>query len=216
MKKAALLTFTVVLLYAAWRALPLALWMNDFVAFIRHQGAYGFLIFFAIYVVASLLLLPGPLFTFLAGMLYGFWGLPLVLAAAATAASIAFEATRLCAREQISNLMAQRKSTRGLQEAISRDGWKFMILLRISPLVPFNLNNYFLGAMPVKFSTYFGATVLGALPGTLVYIYLGALGRNISEQGLAQWILVIVGIIASSFLGILALKKTKAAMKRPC
>jgi uncharacterized membrane protein YdjX (TVP38/TMEM64 family) len=110
--------------------------------------------------------------------------------------------------------MDKRQSTRALKKATEEEGWKFMILLRISPLVPFNLNNYFLGTIRVKYFTYLWVTALGAIPGTLMYVYLGSLGKNINDLQTAQWILLAIGILATVILAKMTMTKTQAILNQ--
>jgi uncharacterized membrane protein YdjX (TVP38/TMEM64 family) len=61
--------------------------------------------------------------------------------------------------------------------AIGERGAKLIFLLRLSPLIPFNLSNYFYGLTSVRFWPYLLASWIGMLPGTLLYVYLGAAGK---------------------------------------
>ena len=64
-----------------------------------------------------------------------------------------------------------------IDEAIGRNGWKIVGLLRLSPLIPFNLSNYFYGITSVRFGAYVLVSAVGMIPGTLLYAYLGAVGQ---------------------------------------
>lgn len=64
-----------------------------------------------------------------------------------------------------------------IDEGVQQDGAKIVFLLRLSPLLPFNLLNYGLGITKVQFTDYAVASWLGMLPGTFAYVYLGSVGK---------------------------------------
>ena len=88
-----------------------------------------------------------------------------------------------------------------LDKAMNTEGLKFVFLLRLCPLVPFNVFNYTMGITGVKFWDYAGGG-LGMIPGTIVYVFLGTTISNIHdaamgnyEQGTAGLVLLIIGTI---------------------
>ncbi len=64
-------------------------------------------------------------------------------------------------------------------QTISAEGWKEVAMLRLSPLIPFNLQHYFYGITDIKLWHYVPATLVGISPGTLLYVYLGAAGKAV-------------------------------------
>lgn len=193
----------------AWWTLPVGSWMRDLGRDIESMGWTGTLIFGLIYVLATVCLLPCAPLTFAGGVIYGFWALPLVLVSSWTGASLAFVVARFLAKDRVDRLVEKRPQTRALKEVVEREGLKFMILLRISPIVPFNLNNYFLGTAPVTFGDYLAATAIGSIPGTMVYIYLGTLGRDPGEPGPLKWALLALGVASTYALTRFVLKRTQ-------
>ena len=81
------------------------------------------------------------------------------------------------AREKITSVARNNESFGRIDAAIGEQGAKLVFLLRLSPLIPFNLSNYFYGLTAVKFWPYVLASWIGMLPGTLLYVYLGTVGR---------------------------------------
>jgi uncharacterized membrane protein YdjX (TVP38/TMEM64 family) len=139
--------------------------------------------------------------------MYGFWGFPLVVASATTGAAIAFLIARYFAFQAVDRALEKRPFTRALKQAVRKEGWKFMVLLRISPLVPFNLNNYLLGDAPVSFASYIFATLIGTLPGTALYIYLGTLGRHHQPPEVTIGFFLL-GLLAIITLGRMTIHRT--------
>src|SRR5207249_440641 len=65
--------------------------------------------------------------------------------------------------------------------AIGREGLKIVLLVRLSPIFPFTLLNYALGLTRVAVRDYVVGSLVGMLPGTLMYVYLGSLVTSLTE-----------------------------------
>ena len=61
---------------------------------------------------------------------------------------------------------------------MSEQGWKIVLLLRLSPVVPFNVQNYLFGITRIGFAQYALATAIGILPGASLFISIGAFGHG--------------------------------------
>ncbi len=110
----------------------------------------------------------------------------LVVVAATAGATLAFLIARHLVRQKVESLVEERPKFKAVDEAVSEDGWKIVGLLRLSPLVPFNLQNYFFGVTDVGLLPYVAATFFGIMPGTLLYVYLGTLGKA-ADAGFLQF-----------------------------
>jgi uncharacterized membrane protein YdjX (TVP38/TMEM64 family) len=138
-------------LFTAARLLPLAEWLTAFSEWAGNLGALGFVLFVLMYVLATILFVPGWPLTVGAGFTFG-----LVLGTAAVSigsvlgAAAAFLIARFFAREQIEARTKENKKFRAIDRAIGEQGWKLIFLLRLSPVVPFNLSNYFYGITAVN------------------------------------------------------------------
>ena len=64
-----------------------------------------------------------------------------------------------------------------MDDAIGEHGWKIVLLLRLSPLIPFNMSNYLYGLTAIRFWPYVLASVVGTLPANVLFVYLGAAGK---------------------------------------
>jgi uncharacterized membrane protein YdjX (TVP38/TMEM64 family) len=200
--KLALAIAAVAALIAVGRLLPVDRWTERLIATVQGAGAWGVAAFAASYVVAALLLIPGSLLTLGAGFLYGrWWGVALVSPASVLAAAIAFLLGRTLVRERVERRIASDPRLRAIDSAVGRKGFRIVLLLRLSPVVPFNLLNYALGATRVGFWTYVGASFLGMLPGTFLYVSLGAAATSAAQlrgthAGLVPLILGLAATIA--------------------
>lgn len=189
---------------AAVRFLPVADWARGFQAWLAEAGAVGALIFAGVYVVGALLLGPVWLLTIIAGLTYPLpVSIALVSAVSTLAAGLAFLIARHAARLRIERLARENERFAAIDRAIARRGWKIVFLLRLSPIVPYGLSNYLYGVSGIRFGPYLLASWLGMLPGTFLYVSLGAAGRvAIGAQGHArtpaQWTALGVGLAATA------------------
>src|SRR5207253_2588618 len=124
-------------LLAAVRFLPAREWIQTLTQKISGLGALGGVLYGAVYIVATLLFVPGIVLTLGAGFLFGVgWGCVIVSLASTTAAALAFLIARYAARERIEQLARSNPKFGAIDRAIRKSGWRIVVLLRLSPLVP--------------------------------------------------------------------------------
>ncbi|MDQ3563503.1 MAG: TVP38/TMEM64 family protein [Pseudomonadota bacterium] len=203
-----------VAVFAAWFLLPLKDWLDSFSGWIEGLGVWGGVVFAAAYIVATVVLAPGAPFTIAAGLVFGLgWGFPVVMVGATLGAALAFLAARYLVRDRIKGMIEKRPKFQAVDKAVTEEGWKVVLLLRLSPLVPFNLQNYFFGITQIKFWHYILATFVGIIPGVMLYLYLGAIGGALTggggEWGMAQWVFFGIGLAATIVVAFLVTKKAK-------
>lgn len=176
--KWAALGLGVIALVVAVKFLPVAHWLKGFDEWVKHFGAWGIVLYIAVYAVATVLFLPGWIFTVGAGLTFGLlWGTVAAICGATIGATLAFVIARYIARGTISKRFARNKQFTAIDKAIGKQGWKMVGLLRLSPLIPFNLSNYLFGLTAIELPSYIIASFVGMLPGTLLYVYLGTVGK---------------------------------------
>jgi uncharacterized membrane protein YdjX (TVP38/TMEM64 family) len=187
-------------LFALFRFLPVAAWIEALKAYGRAQGAAGAIVFGLVYVGASLI--PGgpaALLTLAAGAVYGVVaGTALVSVSSITAATLAFLLARGALRERVQRMAGGNEKFAGLNRAIGKEGAKIVALVRLSPAFPFTIVNYLFGVTPVKPAAYVVASWIAMLPGTLAYVYFGsALGGVTGDATpLRKGIQVALGVAA--------------------
>lgn len=211
-------TLGAVALFAAWFLLPVKEWLESFTGWIGELGAWGYLFFAVFYAAATVLLVPGSLLTLAAGFVFGLgWGLLVALTGAAAGASLAFLSARYLLRATIEKLVKKRRKLAAVDRAVADEGWKAVLLLRLSPLVPFNLQNYLFGLTAVAFWPYLAATLAGILPGAVLYSYLGFAGGALTDGGgwgAAQWTFFASGLAATLVVTLIVSRAAKRAMSR--
>jgi len=98
---------------------------------------------------------------------------------------------------------------------------KIVLLTRLSPIFPFNLLNYAYGLTKVTFRDYVLGT-LGILPGTIMFIYVGSLAKNLATLGSQevaapsgiQWAIRIIGFIATVAVTVYVTKIARKALNQ--
>ena len=165
---------------------------------IKSLGPWGPVAFIAIYIVAVIFFVPASVFTLGAGFVYGMtWGSIWVLLAANIAAEITFLLGRYLARGWLEHRMEKFPRFKAIDEAVTREGWKIVALIRLAPVFPFSLMSYAFGLTRIPFWHYAAAN-LAMIPGTLMYVYFGSIGRAATEKkplGVTIAILVLVVIV---------------------
>ena len=201
----------------AWFLFPIREWVQSFAAWTREFGVIGIIAFMCVYVVAVVGLAPVWPLSVASGLAFGAWGFPLVVISATIGASLAFLVARFLVRRRVTELTRKRPVLEAVDKAVAEEGWKVVVLLRLSPLVPFNLQNYFLGATEIGFFPYLAATFLGIMPGSAAYVYLGTLGRVAAtgdEAGGGLKIgLLVAGLAATIALIVIVGRKAKMKLQ---
>jgi uncharacterized membrane protein YdjX (TVP38/TMEM64 family) len=172
---------------------------------IHGLGPTGPLVFLGIYVLATVLFLPGSILTLGAGAVFGLVKGSVICSVSSTlGATCAFLAGRYLARGWVETKIDGNPKFKAIDAAVAKEGWKIVGLTRLSPIFPFNLLNYAYGITKVSLRDYFFASWIGMLPGTVMYVYIGALAGDLATLGTGggptttlQWVLRIVGLAAT-------------------
>jgi uncharacterized membrane protein YdjX (TVP38/TMEM64 family) len=202
--------FLLLVLCLGWFLLPLREWIEALQSWLLGLGVTGVLIFVLILIVVTFLPAPDWPLPIAAGYVYGFWAFPLTYASIAFASVLAFLAARYLLRDKIQSLLNRRPKYRKLDRAVADDGWQVVVLMRLSPIVPFNLQNYALGVTAIPFMQYLTATLIGIAPGIAIYVYFGIFGKGLGNgPSFFDWMLFGLGVLATIALAILVIRKTK-------
>ncbi len=194
--------------------------LRGVLAWISGIGPFGLLIFIVLYVLACVLLLPGSILTLGAGAVFGLvQGFIAVSIGATLGATCAFLVGRYLARNWVAKRIAGNAKFKAVDEAVGREGWKIVLLTRLSPVFPFNLLNYSYGLTNVSLRHYFVASWLGMIPGTMMYVYLGSIAGDIASLGAgnatrteAEWVLYGVGLLATIVVTVFVTRMARKAL----
>jgi uncharacterized membrane protein YdjX (TVP38/TMEM64 family) len=203
--------FVLLALCLGWLLLPLRQWMDDLQSWLLGLGAWGVVIFALILILATFLPMPDWPLPIVAGYVYGAWAFLLVYVGIALPSAVAFLAARYLARDGIRAFLNRRPKYQAIDRAVTKEGWQVVMLLRLSPIIPFNVQNYALGATGIPFWQYLGATLVGIIPGIAIYVYFGIFGKGLGKgASVLDWVVFGVGVVATIALGIVVTHKTKA------
>jgi uncharacterized membrane protein YdjX (TVP38/TMEM64 family) len=165
----------------------------------------GALVFVPLYALWVTLLLPGVWASMLAGALYGtWWGSLIVFLGACLGAEAAFLLGRTWLRNWARRRLAAVPKLLAIEQAVSREGLKLVLLTRLSPAFPFSLLNFAYGLSEVSLRDY-SIGLIGILPGTILFCGLGALAGDVARFGevlsgeadAGTWALRIGGLLAT-------------------
>jgi uncharacterized membrane protein YdjX (TVP38/TMEM64 family) len=199
---------------AAWLLLPLVDWIRAAQSWIVDLGPPGVVLFAALYAVATVLLAPGSLLTIAAGFAYGVWGLPVAIVAATIGASLAFLVARYLVRGTVRRVLETRRNLAAIDRAVAAEGWRIVLLCRLSPIVPFNVQNYLFGVTGVPFWGYAVATFVGIAPATALFAYIGAFGETAFDGGPAKWAFFAAGLAAAAIAIALVMRKARTLLRQ--
>ncbi len=220
--KALLLFLPLVVLFIALRTLGVQDLLRVALDWVAGLGAWGMVAFVLLYVLATVLFLPGSILTLGAGALFGVVKGSIIVSLGATlGATAAFLVGRYLARGWVSKRIAGNTRFQAVDQAVAREGWKIVGLTRLSPVFPFNLLNYAFGLTSVSLRDYFWATWIGMIPGGVLYVYLGSLAGDLALLGVEErsrssfeWGLYLFGLVATVAVTIYVTRLARAALAK--
>ncbi len=205
------------LLLAPWRAV-----LDGLSGWARAAGPGGVALFVLAYVAGSLVALPVWPLTVAAGVAYGAWkGFALALAAGVAGASAAFLAGRTVFRGAVARRVARDPRLAALDQAVGRQGPFLVLLLRLSPLFPYNVVNYALSATRLGLPAFAGGSLLGMAPITFAWAWAGATFGSLEgvagrpPAGPAERALQGAGLLATVGVVILLGRMARRALAAP-
>ena len=161
----------------------------------------GIVAFILLYIVIVLLILPASWLSLLAGFLYGsYLGSIIVFCAAVIGASVAFFISKSFLSGKLKKAINRFPRLILMEQVVQKGGLKLIILVRLSPMFPFSILNYFYGLNNIKFID-FAIGLLGIIPGTFLYCAIGSLTKSLQDlkdiQPTNNLFITIISIISS-------------------
>mmetsp|Transcript_24154 Transcript_24154/g.27979 ORF Transcript_24154/g.27979 Transcript_24154/m.27979 type:complete len:333 (-) Transcript_24154:52-1050(-) len=187
---------------------------TEFLNWVEENPGAGICAFIGVYFAATVLFIPGSILTLGSGFVFANrFGLGLgllfstlsVFVGASTGSIAAFLLGRYLFRDCIQRTLYQKYTTiQAVDNALQNQGLKIMILLRLSPIVPFNAVNYVLGVTSVSLKHY-SIACFAMLPGTILYTFLGSSAGSLVESetsGGDDTAVTIIVIVFSVIFGV--------------
>jgi len=212
---------TIVLLFVF---LPVHKLTQQFIEWMSHLHWYiGFPVFIAMYICFDLFFIPGTILNLGAGFIYGLpVGLCLVFIGQTCGCALAFLLGKRFFKYWADYFTENFQKLYLLEKALSNNGWKIILLLRISPIMNYSLLNYGLSTVKdIRFRHYLIATMIGMIPGISLYVYLGSAAKNLSDIMSSQHqssitqriifggglVITVISVIAITVVATRAIKK---------
>ncbi len=197
-------------------------WLRGTLAWIESLSAWGSIAFIFLYILATVLFIPGSILTLGAGLLFGVvLGSVYVSIASTMGATAAFLIGRYLARDWVARKIEGNTTFRAIDDAVAEGGWRIVGLTRLSPIFPFNMLNYAFGLTHVSLRDYFFASWIGMMPGTVMYVYLGSLAGDLAALGSGarartrgEWALYAVGLLATVVVTLYVTRKARGALTK--
>jgi uncharacterized membrane protein YdjX (TVP38/TMEM64 family) len=180
-------------------------WLAALLQRLSSLGPWGAALFVLLYILSAVTLAPSFLLTVAAGAIYGVWtGSLLVFIGAVLGASVAFVIARRLAGTRLLGWLDREPRVAIVRQAVAQEGPWVQFLLRLSPLVPFNLLNYALGLARVRFKDFVIA-LIGMIPAIIMYTYYGKVVGDVAllaagvapPRGAEYYVTLSVGLIAT-------------------
>ncbi|CAA2978564.1 TVP38 TMEM64 family membrane slr0305-like [Olea europaea subsp. europaea] len=218
-----LLLLLIAAIVTACLTLPVEKLLKEFLVWIEQDlGPWGPLVLAVAYIPLTVLAVPASVLTLGGGYLFG---LPVGFVADSIGATIgagaAFLLGRTIGRSFVISKLKDYPQFRAVAIAIRRSGFKIVLLLRLVPLLPFNMLNYLLSVTPVSIGQYMLASWLGMMPITFALVYVGTTLKDLSdvthgwgEFSKTRWALIVFGLVTSVVLIICVTRVAKAALEK--
>ena len=124
-----------------------------------------------------------------------------------------------CCAGWIEKRIAAYPRFQAIDRAVGKEGFKIVLLLRLSPVFPFNLLNYALGLTNVRLWQYVLASWVGMLPGTLMYVYLGSALKSLADVaagapkgGTPQTVFFVAGLVMTVVATVVVTRVARRAL----
>jgi len=196
------------------------LFLERFAFWVDNLGPLGPLVFIGGYAAATLAFVPGSVLTLAGGAIFGLLkGSLYALTGATLGATLSFLLARYAAREAVERRLEGNPRFQAIDHAVAQQGVKIVLLLRLSPIFPFNLLNYALGLTKVPLKSYFFASI-GMLPGTVLYTYSGLIIGDVARlaggagpaHGAAYYAVILIGLAATLLVVMTITRTAKRAL----
>jgi uncharacterized membrane protein YdjX (TVP38/TMEM64 family) len=187
----------------------------------KEMGAWGIVYLALIYAVACVLFLPGSILTLGAGFAFGLVGGTIAtVIGSLLGVTGSFFLGRTIARRWVENATRGHPRFRAIDDAVGREGFKIVLLTRLSPVFPFNLLNYGFGVTRVTFRDFFFGSWVGMFPGTVLYVYVGTAAKSLTDLasgnvqgGTARNALLAIGLVATVLVTIVITRTARRALR---
>ncbi len=166
---------------------------------IKGFGMMGPVIYMLLYIACCVFFLPGVPITLVGGLVFGpVLGTIYVLIGSTLGASLAFLIARYAARSMVEGWVSNNDQFKKIDEGVEKQGWRMLMITRLVPIFPFNLQNFAYGLTKIKFGTYVVVSAICMLPGIIAFVFAG--GSVLGGEGDMKKTMMYLAIAAVFFV----------------
>ncbi len=152
--------------------------------FFKSMGPWAPVAFIGIWILACVLLLPGLPIAIVGGLIFGaVWGSVWSIVGSNLGAALAFLIGRYAARDMVEGWVTKNPTLKKIDQGVRQQGWRMLMITRLVPIFPFNIQNYVYGLTDIPFKTYVLVTLPCMIPGTLAFNFAAGSAREVILSG---------------------------------
>ncbi len=153
-------------------------------AFFHGMGPWAPAALIAIWIIACVLLLPGLPMSIVSGLIFGaVWGSVWTTVGANLGAVLAFLIGRYAARDMVAGWVEKNRALKKIDDGVRKQGWRMLMITRLVPLFPFNVQNYVYGLTDIPLRTYILVTFPCMIPATIAFNFAAGSAREVILSG---------------------------------
>lgn len=179
---------------------------------IRQSGIFGYALYILLFIIAALCLIPGSILVIVGGILFGpLAGTLISLLAATVASALSFLLARWLGRELLLKRVGHTATFRAIEKGIAHSGIDFLILTRLVPLFPYNIQNYAYGLTAIPFWSFTVISAVTTLPGIFIYTLMS---HELASEGITLAFIIKLSIAGLALFTLVQAAKAWARFKR--
>ncbi len=180
--------------------------INEIRDFVLGYGVYAPVIFIILFTIVPLTLFPDALLAIAGGLIFGLYeGSLYIMIGALCGATLSFFIARYYGSWLRDKLEGEKFLN--IDTAVKKNGFLIIFLLRLIPLVPFDIISYSAGFSSIRYKDFFIASFVGIIPGVLVYANIGAKSLAFGSSEFYISIALLLALIVISMMFKKSLKK---------
>lgn len=187
----------ITILWIVYNILNMDIDAHDIQNYVSSYGKFAPIIYIIMFALVPLTLFPDSVLAIGGGLIFGLTkGYICTLIGALLGASLSFYISRKLGRNFVKKLTKEKLDT--IEKMINHKGFFVVLILRLVPLFPFDIISYGAGLTSIKFRDFIFATIIGTIPGILVFTNIGAQSVNIGSNSFYMSIMALVVLVVGS------------------
>lgn len=167
--------------------------------FILSFGVLAPIIYMVMFTLVPLTLFPDAILAISAGTIFGvFWGSVYTMIGALLGAALSFAIARYLGRDWVLKLIHHKGQW--FETGVEKQGFLIILILRLVPLIPFDIISYGAGLSKIKFKDFLAGSLIGIIPGVVIYVNLGDKALDVNSPAFVISVALLIGLFSLSYL----------------